>query len=157
MQSNQTSINMKESSASAPQFYFELSANGEQTPFQEVVDLPTAITTRVQLKEGENPFKYGIPSLPKGGITLKHGKASKSSKLMEWCAACANPEGDQRAQRAKVNLALKDSKGKELVNWTLFNARPVSNKTTSLGAKDRLADIELELDYSFYTLAKNRD
>ncbi|NND62630.1 MAG: hypothetical protein HKN48_05505, partial [Flavobacteriaceae bacterium] len=104
---------MKDTSQPASHFYFELSANGENTAFQEVDEVSTAITTRVELKEGENPFKYGIPSLPKNrNLVLKKGRASKSSKLLQWCAACANPETNTREQQSKVNLMLKDSKGK---------------------------------------------
>ena len=65
---------MKQTSYPPTEFYFQLSANGEQTPFLKVEGISTEIALEESLKEGENPFKYRLPSIPIGGkLILKNG------------------------------------------------------------------------------------
>ena len=132
-------------------FIFELSANGEQTTFQEVEGISTEVALRHVVKPGENPFKYRLPSLPKAqNLTLKNGQAN--AKLQQWCADCANPEAP--TEKTKAVLRLKDRQGNALVEWNLHGAHPINN-STSAAAKNQPAVMDhLELKYSFYTLSK---
>ena len=133
-------------------FYFELSANGEHTRFNAVDGVSTTVTLPGNLSQGDNPYKYRMPSLPKSRhLVLKHGESSDSSKLMQWCAQCENPEA--APERSKAMLTLKDSAGKPLVEWTLYNAYPQQSKSVKPNPKSANRTIEdLQLGYSFYTL-----
>ncbi|MBX2828959.1 MAG: phage tail protein [Flavobacteriaceae bacterium] len=135
-------------------FHFELSANGEQTRFQAVDGMATEVVLKNSLNEGENPFRYRIPSLPKGNIQLKKGTTQAGSKLLQWCAACQNP--DEATPKSNATLRLKDASGKSLVEWTLHRAHAVSNQSGGAGnGKTPGANIDsLELGYSFFSLAK---
>ncbi|GAB5400240.1 MAG: hypothetical protein Aureis2KO_18250 [Aureisphaera sp.] len=132
-------------------FHFELSANGEQTTFKEVDGMVTEVVLKNNLKEGDNPFRFRLPSLPKGNIQLKKGTIQQGSKLMEWCAACQNPE--EATPKSNATLRLKDAKGRSLVEWTLHRAHAVSNKKASNDEKNPTPNNDsLELGYSFYSL-----
>ena len=146
---------MKPASESPSEFYFELSANDENTRFREVEGISTEVALKHILKEGENPFKYRVPSFPKTKhLVLKNGVSRKDSKLMQWCASM-DAESDQPAEKSRAVLHLKDSKGNSLVEWTLFNAYPVSNHISAEKSKSNNAGIDdLELAYSFYTLSR---
>ncbi|NNJ82452.1 MAG: hypothetical protein HKO97_12225 [Flavobacteriaceae bacterium] len=135
-------------------FYFELSANGEQTSFETVDGVSTEPVLKHALLPGEHPFKYRLPSLPKAkSIVLKNGKSVSGSKLMQWCAP-ASEEGDL-PKKGSVLLYLKDSSGKPLVEWTLHNAFPLNHHAKKEAGKLPATVIEdLELGYSFYTFAK---
>ena len=40
---------------------------------------------RNNLKEGDNPFKFRLPNLPKGNqVVLKKGKTSVGSTFLKW-------------------------------------------------------------------------
>ncbi len=146
---------MKPASESPSEFYFELSANDENTRFREVEGISTEVALKHILKEGENPFKYRVPSFPKTKhLVLKNGVSRKDSKLMQWCASM-DAESDQPTEKSRAVLHLKDSKGNSLVEWTLFNAYPVSNHISAEKSKSNNAGIDdLELAYSFYTLSR---
>jgi phage tail-like protein len=147
---------MKKSSYPPTEFYFELSANGEQTPFLKVEGMSTEVALEDSLKEGENPFKYRLPSMPKSGnLILKNGRAKKASKLMKWCAASMNREENTPVQRSNVALHLKDTKGRSLVEWTLHNAYPVNNNTPTQRSRSKVTLIkDLELAFSFFTVSR---
>jgi phage tail-like protein len=135
-------------------FYFELSANGEQTLFETVDGVSTEPVLKHALLPGEHPFKYRLPSLPKTkSIVLKKGRSQAGSKLMQWCKP-ASEEGTAPS-KSRVMLYLKDSSGKPLVEWTLHNAFPINHHAKKAEGKVPATEIEdLELEYSFYTFAK---
>lgn len=139
---------------SPTQFYFELSANGEQTSFQEVEGVSTEVILPGNLKPGENPFSFRLPSLPKtNNIVLKKGKSKPGSKLLQWCAQAKNPES--KAERNRATLTIKDKAGKPLIEWTLFSACPTNSIVGASASKSAETVIEdLELAYSFFTLSK---
>lgn len=143
---------MATTSQQTPEFYFELSANGEQTTFAEVEGIVTDVALRNNLQAGDNPFKFRMPSIPKGQhLVLKNGKTSQNSKLSQWCADANNPEVQTPKNRA--TLRLKDTKGNSLVEWDLHSAHPLNSKTTAPKAKEAPQQWEeLDLAYSFYTL-----
>jgi len=147
---------MKHTSYPPKEFYFELSANGEQTPFLNVEGISTEVALEDSLKQGENPFKYRLPSIPKtGNLVLKNGRAKKDSKLMKWCAASMNVEASAPVNPSNVALHLKDTKGKYLVEWTLHNAYPVNNKVSDQRSRAKVTAIEaLELAFSFFTVSR---
>ncbi|MEM7185661.1 MAG: phage tail protein [Bacteroidota bacterium] len=147
---------MKSASPNTPEFYFELSTNEENIPFREVEGVSTEVALKHMLTDSENPFKYRVPSLPKTGhLTLKNGTTRKDSKLMQWCAAHDNPNAEQPAGKRQAVLHLKDASGNSVVEWTLWNAYPIRNQITPGKAKSNDAGIDdLELGYSFYTLAR---
>ena len=139
---------------SSSDYYFELSANGEQTTFEMVDGVSTEPALKHALQPGDHPFKYRLPSLPKSDrIILKNGKASPGSRIMEWFG---RPEEEQEApEKSRVILYLKDSQGKPLVEWTLHNAYPMSHHTQKLDSKIPTTVIDdLEVGYSFYTFSK---
>lgn len=147
---------MKQPYPTASDFYFELSANGEQTSFKEAVGISTEVVLPRTLKEGENPFKYRLPSMPKtGNLVLKNGRSQQNSKLMQWCVSSQNPTAEAPLDKSKVALHLKDASGKSLLEWTLYNAYPVNNHATDSKSKTKETEIQdLELAYSFFTLSK---
>jgi phage tail-like protein len=147
---------MKKSSYPPTEFYFELSANGEQTPFLHVKGLSTEVALEDSLKKGDNPFKYRLPSMPKtGNLILKNGQAKKASKLMKWCVASLNKEENTPVQRSNVALHLKDTKGRSLVEWTLHNAYPVNKNSPAQRSRAKVTLIEdLELAFSFFTVVR---
>lgn len=138
------------------EFYFELSANGEQTNFEKVEGVSTEVTLRNNLKEGENPFKFRLPSLPKNRkLVLKNGRTPAGSKLIQWCAGNQSEEENGIPDRSTVVLLLKDAKGKSLLEWKLHRAHPVQSTikaSKSKFAKTEIAD--LELAFSFFTFSK---
>lgn len=147
---------MKSAPDTTSEFYFELTAKDEHIPFKEVEGVSTEVALKHILKEGENPFKYRVPSLPKTGhLILKNGIAKKNSKLMQWCAAHQNPTEENPAEKSRATLHLKDARGNSLLEWTLFNAYPVSNHVSNEKNKSQKTGIDdLELAYSFYTLTR---
>ena len=145
---------MKSQSNPSAEFYFELSANEEQTTFLEVEGVSTEVALKDIIKEGENPFKYRLPSLPKtGNLVLKSGLAKKGSKLLQWCEASKNNEANAPMDRSKVALRLKDARGKALLEWILYNAHPGNINLSSARSNQTQID-DLELAYSFFTLSK---
>ena len=147
---------MKQPYPTASDFYFELSANGEQTSFKEAVGISTEVVLPRTLKEGENPFKYRLPSMPKtGNLVLKNGRSQENSKLMQWCSSSQNPTAEAPLDKNKVALHRKHANGNSLLEWTLYNAYPVNNHATDLKTKTKDTEIkDLELAYSFFTLSK---
>ncbi len=144
---------MNESTA---EFYFELSANGEQTNFEKIEGISTEVALRNNLKEGENPFKFRLPSLPKSRkLVLHNGHTPAGSKLMQWCAGNQNEEENSIPNRSTVVLLLKDSKGKSLVEWKLHSAYPVQSNVKASNSKTVETEIaNLELAFSFFTFSK---
>lgn len=145
---------MNPSNATPAEFYFELSANGENTTFESVEGLSTEVVLRNNLVAGENPFKFRLPSMPKtGNLVLHKGKSPQNSKLMQWTAEAANPEVP--TPKSNATLCLKDTSGKALVEWTLHSAHPTHHKATAATEKDAAGTLEdFGLKYSFFTLNK---
>ena len=135
-------------------YYFELSANGEQTAFEAVDGVSTDPVLKHALQPGEHPFMYRLPSLPKTkSLILKNGRSQRGSKLMQWCAP-PTEEGNS-PEKGRVMLFLKDAAGKPLVEWTLHNAYPLNHHAKKADSKSPTTEIEdLELGYSFYTFSK---
>ena len=144
---------MTQNSDSPQEFYFELSADGEQTTFEAVDGMVTHVALRNNLKAGDNPFKFRLPTLPKGNLNLKNGKPQANSKLLQWASGKQVEEGTENPRR-NVELSLKDASGKSLLEWKFFNAKPVQNTMNTGDAKNPAAIQNLELGYSFYTFNK---
>ena len=136
------------------EFYFELSSNGEKTNFQEIEGVSTEVALRNNLKEGDNPFKFRLPNLPKGNkIVLKKGKTSLGSSLLQWTDQAK--QQDNKPEKGKASLTLKDNNGKSLVEWTLFNAFPGHSKMAATDKRATVTEIEdLQLNFSFFTFSK---
>lgn len=136
------------------EFYFELSANGEKTNFQEIEGVSTEVALRNNLKDGDNPFKFRLPNLPKGNkLVLKKGQTNIGSNLLQWADQANHQES--KPEKSKASLALKDASGKSLVEWTLFNASPGHSKMAATGKKATATEIEnLQLNFSFFTFSK---
>jgi len=137
------------------EFYFELSANGEQTAFQEVEGVSTHVVLRNNLSPGDNPFKFRLPNLPnRDKVVLKKGQSKAGSKLLQWGSQDGNAEG--KPEKRKALLTLKDAKGKALIEWTLISAYPVLIKSSPVvDKKSNMSEIEnLELNFSFFTFDK---
>lgn len=138
---------------SSSNFYFELSVNGETTAFEQVEGVNTEPTLKHVLQPGEHPYKYKIPSFPKGQLNLGNGKWQPNSKLQAWCSEAKDQDVPTSKQRVKV--CLKDQQGKEWLEWTLHNAYPVSEEVAPAAAKNAPQQLnKLGLAYSFYTLNK---
>ena len=134
-------------------FVFELSAKGEKITFQEAEGISTKVTLPRNIKKGENPFKYRLPSFPKSGKLMLHkGATSNQSKLMSWF----NPSKEDEASGGKdrISLTLKSIEGQPFIEWTLHNAHPVNLKTRSLNNTNQTDIEDLELNFSFYTFIK---
>lgn len=145
---------MKKPSNPEEYFYFELCADGDHIPFLQVEGVSIKVHAKSSIKEGENPFKYHLPSLPKtGSLILKKGQAKHDSKLMQWCAASKTKETVTREDRNKLLLQLKDSHGRSWVEWSLYSAYPVQNHSSLLKSRDTEIE-DLELAYSFYSMTK---
>lgn len=139
------------SQATPTKFFFELNLFGEKTDFQAAEDVSTSVALRDLIKPGENPFKYRIPSLPKGRrVKLKKGYCKPDSKIL----GIINPDAQSSSERHRAALCLKDDNGNSLVEWTLFGVQPVGGKAEKDYSKAGLTAIEdLELSYGFYTLS----
>lgn len=145
---------MKKPSNPAAPFYYELSAFGESARFAEVDGMPPRVISRIPVRDGENPFKYGVPSLPKNSnLKFKQGRSGKNSKLKQWCLK-GGSEGGPPA-KSHATLQLKDGKGNSWVEWKLYNAQPLTRNASVFHEHKNNTEIdELELAYSFYTLSK---
>lgn len=147
---------MKAPTNTPAEFFFELAAKDERVAFEAVEGVSTEVALKNILQEGENPFKYRLPSLPKtGNIVLKNGQARTDSKLIQWLKTNVNPEANTPTDKSKMALQLKDAKGKLLLEWTLFNAYPDKLNMSPGKSRSREATIaDLKLEYSFYTLSR---
>ena len=137
------------------EFYFELSANGEQTNFQEVEGLSTEVALRNNLREGDNPFKFRLPNLPnRNKVVLKKGQSNIGSKILQWVPQDGNTEA--KPEKNKALLTLKDTNGKAWIEWTLFSAYPVRSQSSPVaGHGSNVSEIaNLELNFSFFTFSK---
>jgi phage tail-like protein len=136
------------------EFYFELLSNGEKTNFQEIEGVSTEVALRNNLKDGDNPFKFRLPNLPKGNkLVLKKGQTNVGSTLLQWADQAKNQEN--KIKKDKASLTLKDAKGRSLVEWTLFNAFPGPSNMAATYKKTTVTEIEnLQLNFSFFTFSK---
>ncbi len=143
---------MTQPTTSAGDFYFELTANGEQTTFNEVDGISTEVKSGHLIKPGENPFKYKLPTPPKTGkLHLKHGNCPNNSKLVQWCSG-KTEEGSEIPKSNRIALHLKDRSGNSLIEWTFYNAKPAGAQQLASEPKSNNTEIkDLELNYSFYT------
>ncbi|MFT5103958.1 MAG: phage tail-like protein [Candidatus Latescibacterota bacterium] len=145
---------MTQNSNSPKEFYFELSADGEQTTFEAVDGMLTPVVLRNNLKAGDNPFKFRLPSMPKGNLNLKNGKANANSKLLQWASGQQLEEGVENPRR-NVELRLKDASGKALLEWNFFDAKAANHQLDASERKSPTATIQnLELAYSYFTFTK---
>ena len=146
---------MKQESNSEAEFYFDLSSNSEHIPFQQIEGVSTRVAAPASVKEGENPFKYRLPSLPKTrGLVLKNGRSKGASKLAQWCASVKDKNTLSRDDKNTLLLQLKDAKGKSHLEWTLYGAYPVQHKGRAITKSKEVEIEDLELAYSFYALSK---
>jgi len=145
---------MTQNSNSPQEFYFELSADREQTTFESVDGMITHVALRNNLKAGDNPFKFRLPAMPKGNLNLKNGKAQTNSKLLQWASGQVTEEGTEN-QKRNVELSLKDANGKSLLEWKFFNAKVANHQLGASEGKSTTTNIQnLELAYSFFTFTK---
>jgi phage tail-like protein len=146
---------MKQQSNPEAGFYFDLTSNGDHISFQQIEGVSTRVAAPASVKEGENPFKYRLPSLPKTrGLVLKNGHPKGGSKLSQWCASVKDKKTITREDKSMLLLQLKDAKGKSHLEWTLYGAYPVRHLVSSASKSKEVEIEDLEIAYSFYALSK---
>lgn len=133
-------------------FYFKVivdDINGlYEAGFENVSGLEVKIETEPIQEGGVNQFTRKLPkALQYSNLILKRGLI-KGSPLMTWInKAVQNFVFEPK--RVQVNLL--DGDGNPSVNWSFYNAYPVSVKISDLNSRDEKYVVEtLELAYDYF-------
>lgn len=123
-----------------PKFYFSVTIDGKEYPFQEVSGLETE-TQVLEYRHGNSPqfSTIKMPSIAKvGNVTLKKGVFVKDNNYWNWYSQIKM----NTIKRVTVIIKLLDEKGKPTMSWTLQNAFPT--KITSTDMKSDGNEIAVE-------------
>jgi len=123
-----------------PKFYFSVTIDGKEYPFQEVSGLETE-TQVLEYRHGNSPqfSTIKMPSIAKvGNVTLKKGVFVKDNNFWNWYSQIKM----NTIKRVTVVVKLLDEKGKPTMTWSLQNAFPV--KITSTDMKSDGNEIAVE-------------
>lgn len=113
-----------------PKFYFSVTIDGKEYPFQEVSGLETE-TQVLEYRHGNSPqfSTIKMPSIAKvGNVTLKKGVFVKDNNFWNWYSQIKM----NTIKRVTVVIKLLDEKGKPTMSWTLQNAFPTKITSTDL-------------------------
>jgi len=106
---------------------FSGSKGGEVTRFREVSGLGSEIETAPVAEGGDNRFVHQLPkSIGHRTLTLKRGMARNDSPLLVWARDALEGGLAQPVALRDVEIALVDTAGAVLRNWTLSDALPQS-------------------------------
>jgi phage tail-like protein len=113
-----------------PKFYFLVTINGKEYPFQEVSGLDTE-TQVIEYRAGSSKqfSTVKMPGIVKtGSVTLKKGIFSKDDGFWKWYSEVKM----NTVKRGLVIIKLMDEEGKPTMTWTLQNALPTKITGTDL-------------------------
>jgi phage tail-like protein len=139
-------------------FYFKVMVEGGnekyEAGFAEASGLNAKIGTDEKIEGGENRFKSKLPTDSKyANLILKRGLVT-GQPFMKWINEAVL---HFKFQTKTVNVMLMDEKGAPLVNWTFYNAYPVSVKVSDLKIAENNYSIEsLELAYDYFQRVDNK-
>lgn len=135
-------------------FYFEVFIVGitqrgtSEAGFENVSGLDVKIETEPVQEGGVNQFTRKLPkALQYQNLVLRRGLV-KGSPLMTWIN---NAITNFIFAPKTVQVNLLNEQGKPAVNWSFFNAYPVSVKVSDLNSRDEKYVVEtLELAYDYF-------
>jgi phage tail-like protein len=105
-----------------PKFYFSVTIDGKDYPFQEVTGLETE-TQAIEYRHGNSKLFSTIkmPGIAKfGNVTLKKGIFVHDNNFWTWYSAIKM----NTIKRITVVIKLLDEQGNPTMTWTLQNAWP---------------------------------
>jgi phage tail-like protein len=123
-----------------PKFYFLVTINDKESPFQEVSGLDTE-TQVIEYRAGSSKqfSTVKMPGIKKfGNVTLKKGVFVKDDSFWKWYSEVKM----NTVKRGSVIIKLLDEEGKPTMTWTLQNAWPT--KITGTDLKSDGNDVEVE-------------
>jgi phage tail-like protein len=125
----------------ACRFYLQIGGVA-QAVFTEASSLQLETDVFTYEEGGSNEFVHKFPGRTKvSNLTLKRG-VTKSNELFKWFLEIARG----KINRRNVSLVMYDSKGEQLMQWTLMQAYPVKWIGPQLTAASNTIAIEsLEL------------
>ncbi len=133
-------------------FYFELSFQGEGSPFQEVSGISMEMDTEEITEGGENRFTHLTPTRAKSSnLILKRGILYKDSKVMQWIKDTIGEEVSSAIITSTIIITLFNAKGNPTMGWVFHNAYPVKYSISSLESPENEVLIEtIEFAYSYF-------
>ncbi len=137
-----------------PKFYFSVTIDGKEYPFQEVSGLETE-TQVLEYRHGNSPqfSTIKMPSIAKvGNVTLKKGVFVKDNNYWNWYSQIKM----NTIKRVTVIIKLLDEKGKPTMSWTLQNAFPTKITSTDLKSDGNEIAVEtLEIAHEGLVIANS--
>jgi phage tail-like protein len=137
-----------------PKFYFSVTIDGKEYPFQEVSGLETE-TQVLEYRHGNSPqfSTIKMPSIAKvGNVTLKKGVFVKDNNYWNWYSQIKM----NTIKRVTVVIKLLDEKGKPTMSWTLQNAFPTKITSTDLKSDGNEIAVEtLEIAHEGLVIANS--
>jgi phage tail-like protein len=137
-----------------PKFYFSVTIDGKEYPFQEVSGLETE-TQVLEYRHGNSPqfSTIKMPSIAKvGNVTLKKGVFVKDNNFWNWYSQIKM----NTIKRVTVVIKLLDEKGKPTMSWTLQNAFPTKITSTDLKSDGNEIAVEtLEIAHEGLVIANS--
>ncbi|MGB8195363.1 MAG: phage tail protein [Chitinophagaceae bacterium] len=137
-------------------FFFSLSFEGEDVPFQEVSGISKELSVEEVVCGGENRFKYRLPTVSTSqNLVLKRAIAPTGSKLIDWCSKVIDEGMTNKIVPQNILLRLLKSKDEALITWTFHNAYPIKYAVSDLKSEENGIVIEsIELAYSYFNVSR---
>ncbi|MFO0355970.1 MAG: phage tail protein [Sphingobacteriaceae bacterium] len=123
-----------------PKFYFSVTIDGKDYPFQEVSGLETE-TQVLEYRHGNNKLFSTIkmPGIAKfGNVTLKKGVFVHDNNFWSWYSKIKM----NTIKRVTVVIKLLDESGNPTMTWTLQNAWPTKIQGTDLKSEGNEVAVE---------------
>jgi len=124
-----------------PRFYFMVTFNGVDIPFQEVTGLESE-TQAIEYRQGQGSgfSTIQMPGLAKGNnVVLKNGTISNNTTFWNWYSQVKM----NTIQRQNVQIKLLDEAGQTTMSWELLNAWPAKISGTELKSDETEVTIEM--------------
>lgn len=123
-----------------PKFYFSVSIDGKEYPFQEVSGLDTETQVIEYRNSNSNSFStIKMPGITKvGNVTLKKGIFVKDNNFWNLFSQIKM----NTIKRVTVIIKLLDETGKPTMTWTLQNAWPTKIQVSDMQSDSNEIAIE---------------
>ncbi len=139
-------------------FYFKLLVPGVNSDvdyaFQEVSGLTVEMPYEEIKENGENRFKYKVPTETKyNNLVLKRGIVKSDSKVVQWCKDTILNDLSAKIETKNITVLLVDTNGKPKMSWLFSNAWPVKWNCSDLeSTKGEILIESIEFAYNSFKL-----
>ena len=142
-------------------FHFNVSINGENSSFKYEFAEVTGLTAEMSIEEitenGENKFKYNLPTGTKfNNIKVNRGLINAESELATWCSDSITSDLSTINSTKTIIVSLLNENNESIITWLLYNAWTVKwNFSNSDSIENEIIVESIEFGYSYYKLSNN--